>query len=213
MSSVFGKNITVSVFGQSHSNSIGVVIDGLPAGHRIDMEKLSNFMSRRAPGKNELSTSRREADEPEILSGVKDGVLCGAPLAAVIRNTDVKPQDYANCMDTPRPGHADLTAYIKYHGAQDSSGGGHFSGRLTAPLCVAGGIFIQLLEEKGIVIGAHIAEIAGVRDISFDAVTISPQELKLVSQTPFPVKDSEAGEIMKRAIEAAKKREILWVEL
>lgn len=205
MGSLFGKNINVSIFGQSHSASIGVVIDGLPAGHRIDMGKLAQFMARRAPGRNEYSTQRCESDTPEILSGLKDGVLCGAPFAAVIRNTDALSRDYSEVSDKPRPGHADFTAQMKYHGTQDYSGGGHFSGRLTAPLCIAGGIMLQLLEEEGITVGAHISEIAGVRDASFDPVSVSEEDLARLRASSFPVNDPEAGEIMKSAISAAKK--------
>lgn len=205
MGSSFGKNINVSIFGQSHSASIGVVIDGLPAGHRIDMEKLAQFMSRRAPGRNEYSTQRSESDTPVILSGLKDGVLCGAPFAAVIKNTDAVSRDYSELSDKPRPGHADFTAQMKYNGTQDYSGGGHFSGRLTAPLCIAGGIMLQLLEEEGIKVGAHICEIAGVRDFSFDPVNVSEEDFDRLRASSFPVNDPEAGEIMKTAISAAKK--------
>lgn len=205
MSSSFGKNIHISIFGQSHSTAIGVVIDGLPAGHRIDMKKLSQFMSRRAPGKNEYSTQRIESDIPEILSGIKNGVLCGAPLAAIIKNTDVRLQDYSEMADNPRPGHADFTAQMKYHGAQDYSGGGHFSGRLTAPLCIAGGIILQLLESEGITVGAHIYEIAGVKDRAFDPVNVSEEDILHVRESAFPVNDTEFGEVMKSTIIEAKK--------
>lgn len=204
MSSSFGRNIHISIFGQSHSASIGVVIDGLPAGHRIDMEKLSQFMSRRAPGRNEYSTPRIESDIPEILSGLKGGILCGAPLAATIKNTDFKSQDYSEIADKPRPGHADFTAQMKYHGAQDYSGGGHFSGRITAPLCIAGGIMLQLLEEEGITVGAHIYEIAGVQDTPFDPVNVSKKDILHVIKRGVPVNDTEAGEVMRSAISAAK---------
>ena len=204
MSSTFGKNIHISIFGQSHSDSIGVVIDGLPAGHRIDLEKLGQFMTRRAPGRDEFSTQRSESDIPEILSGLRDGVLCGAPLAAVIKNTEVRSRDYFEVADKPRPGHADLTAQMKYHGSQDYYGGGHFSGRITAPLCIAGGIMIQLLEEKRITVGAHISEIAGVQDTPFDPVCVSEDDIIRVRKSAFPVNDIEVGELMKSAISVAK---------
>lgn len=204
MSSSFGKNIHISIFGQSHSDSIGVVIDGLPAGHRIDLERLDSFMARRAPGREEYSTQRSESDIPEILSGLRDGILCGAPLAAVIKNTDARSSDYSEIEDKPRPGHADFTAQIKFHGVQDYSGGGHFSGRLTAPLCIAGGIMLQLLEEKGIMVGAHICEIAGVQDTPFDPVNVSEAEMAPLRNSNFPVNDQAAGEVMKSAISAAK---------
>lgn len=139
MSSVFHGAITVSIFGQSHAPGIGVVVDGLPAGEKIDLDELQAFLTRRAPGTGSWSTPRKEADAPEILSGLADGVTCGAPLAAVIRNTNTRSKDYSNLRDVPRPGHADFTAQLKYGGWQDVAGGGHFSGRLTAPLCIAGG--------------------------------------------------------------------------
>lgn len=205
MSSTFGKNIRISIFGQSHSPAIGVVIDGLPAGHKIDIERLTEFLRRRAPGRNEFSTPRVESDIPEILSGLKDGVLCGAPFAAVIKNSDIKPQDYSEIADKPRPGHADFTAQMKLHGAQDHSGGGHFSGRLTGPLCIAGGVMLQLLEEEGITIGAHIFEIAGVQDTPFDPVLVSEADIARLQKSPFPVNDTDSGEVMKSAISVAKK--------
>lgn len=161
MSSIYGKNIKVSIFGQSHSKAIGVVIDGLPAGKTIDIEVLQEFMLRRAPGQNEFSTARKEDDKVEFLSGLVDNITCGAPISAIIKNTNTKSKDYDNIRDIPRPSHADFSAHIKYKGFEDVSGGGHFSGRLTAPLCIAGGICKQLLLEKGIEIGAHIKEIGG----------------------------------------------------
>ncbi len=162
MSSTFGKNIKISIWGQSHSAAIGVTVDGLPAGFKIDTEKLGEFLARRAPGQGKHTTARREADTPEFLSGLVDGTTCGAPLTALIRNTDCRSGDYAAIADTPRPGHADYTAHIKYGGHQDVRGGGHFSGRLTAPLCIAGGICLQLLEEKGIKVSAEIKSIGKV---------------------------------------------------
>ncbi len=163
MSSTFGKNIKISIWGQSHSAAIGVTVDGLPAGFKIDENKLGEFLARRAPGQGKHTTSRKEADTPEILSGVVDGVTCGAPLSALIRNTDCRSGDYSNIADIPRPGHADYTAQIKYSGYQDVRGGGHFSGRLTAPLCIAGGICLQILEEKGIRVSAEIKSIGKVK--------------------------------------------------
>ena len=170
MASTFGHNVKISIFGQSHSAAIGVVIDGLPAGIALDEEKLQKFLDRRAPGKSRYSTARKEADRPEFLSGLVDGVTCGAPLAAVIRNTNTRSADYDNIRDIPRPGHADYTAHVKYNGFEDVSGGGHFSGRLTAPLCVAGGIILQILEKKGITISASILEIGGSRRDPFGKI-------------------------------------------
>ena len=162
MSSTFGKNIKISIWGQSHSAAIGVTVDGLPAGVKIDTERLGEFLARRAPGQGKHTTARKEADTPEFLSGVVDNITCGAPLTAVIRNTDCRSGDYAAIADIPRPGHADYTAHIKYGGYQDVRGGGHFSGRLTAPLCIAGGICLQLLEEKGITVSAEIKSVGKV---------------------------------------------------
>ncbi len=162
MASTFGKNLIVSIFGQSHSDAIGVVVDGLPAGFEIDMEELQEFLDRRAPGRSKNSTKRKEADKPEFLSGLFDGLTCGAPLAAIIRNKDVRSQDYDQIDEMPRPGHADLTARVKHNGFEDYRGGGHFSGRLTAPLCIAGGIAIQFLREEGIEVSSRIVELGGV---------------------------------------------------
>ena len=162
MSSIFGNHIQISIFGQSHSAAIGVVIDGLPAGERIDEEELQSFLARRAPGQSDLTTARREADQVRILSGLYRGCTCGAPLAAEIENRDVRSRDYEKIADIPRPGHADYTAHVKYGGWEDYRGGGHFSGRLTAPLCVAGGIAKQILARRGIRIEAAIDEIGGV---------------------------------------------------
>ena len=150
MSSVYTGNLTVSIFGQSHAPAIGVTIDGLPAGFPINLDELQFFLSRRAPGQNAWSTPRREVDAPEVLCGLKNGKTCGAPLTAIIRNTNTRSGDYENLKDVPRPGHADYTAQVKFGGAQDVSGGGHFSGRLTAPLCIAGGVCMQLLEREGV---------------------------------------------------------------
>lgn len=194
--SSYGENLRITIFGQSHSPAIGVTVEGIPAGERIDTAKLARFLARRAPGRNEWSTPRMEADAPEFLSGLKDSVTCGAPLAAIIRNADTRSQDYAALADTPRPGHADYTAQVKYGGAQDSAGGGHFSGRLTAPLCIAGGICIQLLAREGITVISRIAAIADVEDEG--ALCASTAE------KPFPTVSDERGEAMRTAIAAAK---------
>ena len=161
MASIFGNNIKISIFGQSHSEAIGVTIDGLKAGIEIDIDKLKEFMDRRAPGKSKYATKRKEGDIPEFLSGVVNNVTCGAPITAIIRNTNQHSKDYDNLRDCPRPGHADYTAHIKYNGYEDLRGGGHFSGRLTAPLCIAGGIILQILEKEGITIESKIKEIHG----------------------------------------------------
>ncbi len=202
MASQIGEKLKVSIFGQSHSEAIGVVIDGLPAGFEIDMEKLCAFMSRRAPGAGAHTTSRKEADLPRFISGVVDGITCGSPVCAIIENTNTRSKDYSNLRETPRPGHADYTAFIKYGLAHDIRGGGHFSGRLTACLCIAGGICLQYLESRGIRIAAHVSEIAGVCDRAFDPV--SPELSEVLGDAPIAVLDADAGERMMKEILAAK---------
>ncbi len=200
MSSTYGENLKLSIFGQSHGAAIGVVLDGIPAGLPVDVEALQAFLNRRVPGQNDYSTPRKEEDRPEFLSGILNGFTCGAPIAAMIRNRNTRSGDYANLKDCPRPGHADYTAQMKYRGFQDCAGGGHFSGRLTAPLCIAGGLCKQWLEARGIRIGAHIAAIAEVSDLPFDP--LSPQ-LDAV-RADFPVLDAAAGEQMRSAISQAR---------
>ncbi len=180
MSSSYGKWVRISIFGQSHSEAIGVTIDGLPAGIRIDMAELQRFMNRRAPGQSRYSTPRKEADRPEFISGLVEDITCGAPLTALIRNTNTKSKDYDNIRDIPRPGHADLTAHIKYRGFEDVRGGGHFSGRLTAPLCAAGGIFKQILQRKGIEIDARIVEIGGNSEDPYAEIDRAREDLDSV---------------------------------
>lgn len=196
MSSSYGKNLIVTVFGQSHSPAVGVTVDGLPAGLPVDTDALARFLARRAPGQNDWSTPRREADVPEFLSGLRNGVTCGAPLTAVIRNENTRPEDYDALRDVPRPGHADYTAALKYGGFQDAAGGGHFSGRLTAPLCVAGGICLQLLRRHGIEVFAHIASVGEVEDVMPIAAS--------VAEKPFPTVDDERGGQMRAVIRAAR---------
>ncbi len=200
MASTFGKLLQISVFGQSHGAAIGVTMDGLPAGLPVEMDKLQAFLARRAPGQGAWATPRKEADAVEILSGLVDGVTCGAPLTAVIRNTNTRSGDYAGLHDCPRPGHADYPAEVKYKGAQDAAGGGHFSGRLTAPICIAGGICLQLLAREGVLLAAHLASVGSAADTPFDALR---PELDQVHKE-FPVLSSEAGEAMRREIAAAK---------
>lgn len=206
MSSEFGKKVRISIFGQSHSEAIGVVMDGLPVGEEIDLEQVQAFLERRAPGRNAYSTPRKEADTARVLSGLFEGKTCGAPLCAIIENTNTRSQDYDKLKDLPRPGHADYTAWIKYAGANDHRGGGHFSGRLTAPLCFAGAVCKQILERRGIHIAAHILSIHGVQDMPFDAVSIDADTLRTVGEKAFPVLDDAAGEKMQAEIAAAKER-------
>lgn len=161
MSSSYGENFRISIFGESHAAAIGVTMEGLPAGSPIDSGTLQAFLERRAPGRDAFSTSRREADAPEFLCGVKNGVATGAPITAIIRNADTRSNDYANLANVPRPGHADYPAEMKFGGFQDRAGGGHFSGRLTAPLCIAGGIVLQQLERLGVSVSARAIRIGG----------------------------------------------------
>ena len=196
MSSSYGENLHLTIFGQSHAPAIGVTLEGIPAGQRIDFEELQRFLNRRAPGRSEFATPRKEADRPEFLSGIVEDVTCGAPLTAIIRNTNTRSGDYRNLAVVPRPGHADYTAAVKYGGAQDTAGGGHFSGRLTAPLCIAGGICLQLLRREGIEIVSRIAAIAGVED--------SGELTASTAEKAFPVVDDARGAKMREAIAAAK---------
>lgn len=204
MSSSFGEQVKIMIFGQSHSEAIGVVIDGLPVGEEIDLEQVQRFMERRAPGRNAYSTPRKEGDIPRVVSGLFEGKTCGAPICAIIENTNTRSKDYDKLKDLPRPAHADFTAWVKYKGANDHRGGGHFSGRLTAPLCFAGAVCMQILERKGIRIGGHILAIKGIKDTPFDPVEISKETLQAVTEKAFPVQDDAAGEAMQAAIAAAR---------
>lgn len=204
MASILGDRIKVSVFGQSHAKAIGMTMDGFPAGFKINMEELNAFLDRRAPGKNAFSTARREADMPEFMAGVTDGVTCGAPISAIIYNNNQHSADYEELKTVPRPGHADFTAAVRYGGFQDVAGGGHFSGRLTAPLCIAGGICLQYLKEQGIEIHAHISSIGGIRDAAVNMADSEQTELKKAGSKEFPVLDDSQGEKMRRLIEEAK---------
>ena len=179
MSSTYGENIKVTIFGASHAPEIGVMVEGLPAGETVDLQQLQAFLERRAPGRDPFSTARREPDVPEFLSGLTDGKTDGKPLKAVIRNKDTHSQDYEAIADTPRPGHADYTARVKYGEEFDMAGGGPFSGRMTAPLCVAGGIALQILERRGIQVHAEAVSIGGVsgnQDVMRAAVAAAKEE-------------------------------------
>ena len=202
MSSEFGNRLHMSIFGQSHGKAIGVVADGLPAGERVDTEELARFLARRRPGQNALSTSRQETDIPEFLSGLQDGVTCGSPLCAVIQNRDQHSSDYAALANTPRPGHADYTAWVKWAGHADMRGGGHFSGRLTAPLCIVGGIAKQILARRGIYVGAHLLSVEGESDVSFPLFP-APTLFEEIAAKPFPALDDARGQRMQGAIMAA----------
>ena len=203
MSSIWSHNISVSVFGESHGPAIGVVMDNLPAGEYIDMEKLMEFMARRAPKKNKTSTQRRESDMPQILSGFLNGRTTGTPLCAFINNNDTHSQDYNNIARLARPGHADYTGALRYGGFNDVRGGGHFSGRLTAPLCFAGAVAGQILEKRGIYTGAHILEIHGIKDDAIDNVSVTREQVVEMRKAEFPVLNVEKGKEMIADIEKA----------
>ena len=204
MSSQIGKNFKVTVFGESHGPAIGMVMDNPPAGLKIDFDYIESQNKRRAPGRDKTSTPRKEADMPEFLSGIKNGVTTGAPLAAIIRNTNTKSSDYNNLADTPRPSHADYAAFVQSGGNNDLSGGGHFSGRLTAPLVTAGSILRLYLKEKDIEIGGHILKIGKAEDTRFDPVNIDPDTLISLSKSPFALLDSLAEDKMREEIESAR---------
>lgn len=213
MSSTLGNKVKVTVFGQSHSEAIGCCVEGMPAGETFSMDELLQFMARRAPGRNSQSTQRKEKDFPEFLSGVlanDEDIMrtCGTPLCAIIRNGDCHSGDYENLRDTPRPGHADWTAQMKYQGFQDIRGGGHFSGRLTAPLCIAGGICKQILKRQGIDIAAHIASVGDIEDERFDSVNPQRQMdiLSLHGADDFPTLSDNAGERMKGLIDECRQQ-------
>lgn len=204
MSSSWGNTIKISIFGESHGAAIGVVLDGLPAGIPIDMEDLLSFMDRRRPGKALFATSRKESDTPHILSGYYQGQTTGTPLAIVIQNADTHSTDYKEMEHIARPAHADFTGHLRYRGAQDPRGGGHFSGRLTAPLVAAGGIARQILRQNGIDIGAHIASVGEQHDLLFDPVRLHAEALFSPGKKVFPVLDDIAGEKMQKLIESCR---------
>ncbi len=195
MSSRYGENLSLTIFGQSHSTAIGMTLEGVPAGIRIDMDELNSFLLRRAPGRSDLSTARKEADLPEFISGLVETTTCGTPITAIIRNTDARRQDYDSFVSVPRPGHADFTAEIKYFGHQDRSGGGHFSGRLTAPLCIAGGICMQILKNCGISVFSRIESIGNVRDEGDFSSPIA---------CDFPTVSASQGDKMRTLIRSVK---------
>ncbi len=189
-----------SIFGESHGPAIGVVLEGVPAGLELDLEAIRFDLARRAPGKDAVSTARKEADEPRILSGVFQGRTTGAPLCAMIENKDTRSGDYERTKDLARPGHADYAAHVRYGGANDYRGGGHFSGRLTAPLVFAGGVAKQLLAREGVRVGAHISAVYGINDDPLE----DWEGLEAVASKAFPVLDDQAGEEMRKAILEAK---------
>lgn len=199
--SSWGNAVKISIFGESHGKGIGVVIDGLPAGEKLDMDEIYLQMARRAPGKDKTSTPRLEKDIPEIMSGVLNDVTTGAPLCAIIYNTNVRSQDYGNVLASPRPAHADYTGNIRYKGFNDIRGGGHFSGRLTAPLVFAGAVCRQILERRGIKIAAHISSIGNIKDKSFDPVNVPEKLVDELSHSRFSLIEKSNEESMRFLIE------------
>lgn len=204
MSSIWTNRISISIFGESHGPAIGVVIDNLPAGEYINVEELGRFMARRAPKKDGTTTSRSEKDMPQILSGVHNERTTGTPLCAFIQNTDTHSGDYSNISRLARPGHADYTGALRYKGFNDVRGGGHFSGRLTAPLCFTGAVCSQILERRGIYVGAHILSIHDTRDSEFDHVKVSREDILDVRYKEFPVINDRKGKIMFEDIQKAR---------
>ena len=204
MKNLYGTNLKLNIYGGSHDEKIGMTLSGIPAGHVINFDELKSFMSRRAPGKDPFSTKRRESDEPVFLSGFDGNVTNGDTIEAVIYNQNQRSGDYDSLRDIPRPSHADYAARIKYGENVDLRGGGHFSGRLTAPMCIAGGICLQILQEQNIYVSAHISSIGGVDDDSFDATDLRKDDFDAFRTHTFPVINEEQGELMKQEIERAR---------
>jgi chorismate synthase len=204
MSSSFGQFLKLSLFGESHGAGLGIVIDGLPPGLTIDMEEIKREMERRAPGRNDLSTPRRESDTPEILSGLYGGKTTGTPLGAVIRSLNLRSEDYGEELDAVRPGHADYTGFVRYGGFLDHRGGGHFSGRLTAPIVFAGAVCKQWLKQNGIRIYALIQRLAGIDDGSFLDCPTAGDALNALSYVTLPLLHKDLADKMSEAILSAK---------
>ncbi|MGN0994647.1 MAG: chorismate synthase [Butyricicoccus sp.] len=204
MGSVWGNSLKISIFGESHGAGIGVVLDGFPAGIAYDEAFILREMERRAPGRNKQSTARKEKDLPRIISGVFNGRTAGTPICAIIENSDQHSGDYASLTDHPRPGHADFTGMLRYAGCNDPRGGGHFSGRLTAPLVFAGALCKLFLREKGITVGAHIQSISQIQDIAFDDVAVTAEQLEELRMQEYPIINPKAQAAMLAAIEDAR---------
>ena len=200
----FGNNIKLMLFGESHSEAIGFVLDGFPSGIAVDEGGLQKFLARRAPGQNECTSARKEPDRVEFVSGIFRGVTTGAPICGIIRNKDAVSSDYDPIKDIPRPSHADYTAFLRFGNAHDFRGGGEFSGRLTAPLCAAGYLCGLLLEKKGIFVGAHLASVGDVFDAEFDPMQVGKKEFAQVAAKAFPVLDDQKGDAMQALIRSVK---------
>ena len=204
MSATFGEHFRLTIFGESHGPAIGMVIDGLPAGMPVDEEAIARDMARRAPGNDPTATARKEADRVRIVSGLLGGRATGAPLCGLIENTNVRSADYAQMQTLMRPGHADYAGYVKFRGFNDPRGGGHFSGRLTAPLVFAGSVARQFLAARGIEVGAHIASIAGIEDQRFDPARVSARQLLALRESRFPLLDPALEAPMRAAVQDAR---------
>jgi len=200
MSATWGSKIKYTIFGESHGDSIGIVIDGLTAGFKIDLEEVEFEMKRRAPGTSELVTAREEKDRFEIVSGLFNGRTNGAPLCALIRNNNQTPADYNKTKNIIRSGHADYPAFIKHNGFNDYRGGGHFSGRITAPIVFAGAVAKQILRIKGIAIGSHILQIGTEKDVAFDSVNVKLDDLDSLKHKKLPTIELETAEAMEQLI-------------
>ena len=204
MRSTWGNNLQLTIFGESHGPAIGVVVDGLPIGLSVDEEAVARDMARRAPGQDPTATARREADRVRIVSGLYRGHTTGAPLCGLIENTNVRSGDYEAMQRLMRPGHADYAGYVKYRGMNDPRGGGHFSGRLTAPLVFVGALCRQALAARGIEVGAHIASIAGVEDAPMDPVGVDAQTLRALRDARFALLDPAREAAMRARVEEAR---------
>ena len=204
MSGIFGLNIKMSIYGESHGKAIGVVLDGLPPGLALDEEAISREMARRAPGQSALTTARKEKDAVEIQSGFFNGYTTGTPLCARIANNDQHSKDYSILKDKMRPGHGDYAGYVRYQGYNDYRGGGHFSARLTAPLVFAGAVAKQALAQYGITVGAHILRIHDITEPGFNPLGESEATLKAIDAKSFPVINDNIGEQMQNCILTAK---------
>ncbi len=205
MSNIWGMNMKLSIFGESHGDCVGVVLSNLPAGIQLDLDKIQGEMNRRKPGKSSLETPRKEDDAFKIMSGYFNEHTTGAPLAMIIENKNTKSKDYSDIKKMPRPGHADYTAHMKYKGYHDYRGGGHFSGRLTAGIVFAGAVSKQILEKLGITIGTIIESIGPIKDVPMDTLSVTEEMVNSWTQVPFPTLTASTGEEMKTLIN--KKRE------
>lgn len=205
MTATWGRRLKVNIFGESHGSHIGITIDGLPSGFTIDMEEIRRQMKRRAPGRDKMSTARKEEDSPEIISGIFEGRTTGAPLTMIIKNKDQRSRDYSKTKDVLRPSHADYSARMRYDGYNDYRGGGHFSGRLTAGLVFAGSIARQILEKKNIHIGSHIRSVMEIEDAKFTKETLDKGVFEELSKERLPLLEKDKEKYIENKVAEAKK--------